>query len=118
MCRVAVVILCLFAANSFAQEFTVRHEAVPMRDGGNLATDIYIPPGSGTHPVLVVRTPYGKAGERGDGEYLARRGYVVLAQDCRGRFESPGKFYGFLNEGPDGYDTIEWAAAQPWSDGK
>lgn len=89
-----------------------------MRDGITLATDIYMPPGTGKFPVLVCRTPYGKAGVRGDATYLASRGYVVLAQDCRGRFESQGDFYGFINEGQDGYDTIEWAASQQWSNGQ
>jgi len=41
-----------------------------------------------------------------------------VAQDCRGRFESEGEFYGYANEPPDGYDTVEWIAEQPWSDGK
>jgi putative CocE/NonD family hydrolase len=69
-------------------------------------------------PVLLYRTPYNKNGLRNDAEYFARRGYVVVAQDCRGRFGSEGDFYPFVNEGLDGYDTIEWAAAQPWSNGK
>jgi putative CocE/NonD family hydrolase len=94
-----------------------------MRDGVKLATDVYRPARggqavSGKFPVLVTRTPYNKAGTRGNGEYLARRGFVVVAQDCRGRFASEGDFYAFLNEGKDGYDTIEWAAVQPWSNGK
>ncbi len=105
-------------AGAAAEEFSIRTEMVPMRDSVKLATDIYLPSGGGKRPVLVVRTPYDKAGERGDAEYLARRGYVVLAQDVRGRFASEGRFYAFVNEGPDGYDTIEWAAAQPWSDGQ
>ncbi len=92
-------------------------EMVRMRDGVALATDVYLPEGTGKFPVLVCRTPYGKGGVHGDAAYLAKRGYVVLAQDCRGRFASEGSFYGFVNEGPDSYDTIEWAARQPWSDG-
>jgi hypothetical protein len=91
---------------------------VPMRDGVKLATDIYLPAGESKHPVLIVRTPYDKSGARGDATYLAHQGYVVLAQDVRGRFASEGRFYAFVNEGPDGYDTIEWAAAQSWSDGQ
>ncbi|MCW5980569.1 MAG: CocE/NonD family hydrolase [Bryobacteraceae bacterium] len=114
------------AAIGAAQEFdsfTVSTEMVAMRDGVKLATDIYRPARSGQavderFPVLLVRTPYNKAGVRGDAEYLARRGYVVAAQDCRGRFASEGEFYAFLNEGKDGYDAIEWAGAQPWSNGK
>ena len=123
-CRIAVFFALAVAAG--AQEFdssTVSTEMVAVRDGVKLATDVYRPArngqaAAGRFPVLLVRTPYNKAGSRGDGEYLARRGYVVLAQDCRGRFASEGDFYAFLNEGKDGYDAIEWAAAQPWSNGK
>jgi hypothetical protein len=99
-------------------QLTPRTEMVPMRDRVRLATDVYLPTGAGKFPVLVCRTPYGKAGVHGDAVYLASRGYVVLAQDCRGRFASEGRFYGFVNEGPDSYDAIEWAARQPWSDGQ
>jgi len=96
---------------------------VAMRDGVKLATDIYRParngaPVDGKFPVLLYRTPYNKVGAGRETSYFARHGYVVLSQDCRGRFASEGDFYPFLNEGPDGYDTIEWAAAQPWSNGK
>ncbi|HVT91913.1 MAG TPA: CocE/NonD family hydrolase [Bryobacteraceae bacterium] len=101
-----------------AGTFSFSTVMVPMRDSVALATDIYRPEGAGKHPVLVYRSPYGRGGAKGDATYLAARGYVVVAQDVRGRFDSHGSFYPFLNEGPDGYDTIEWAARQPWSNGK
>ena len=121
-----ITLLLALAVAAAAQEFdsfAVSTEMVAMRDGVKLATDLYRParsgqPVSGRFPVLLVRSPYNKAGARRDGEYLARHGYVVLAQDCRGRFASQGDFYAFVNEGKDGYDAIEWAAAQPWSNGK
>jgi hypothetical protein len=96
---------------------------VAMRDGVRLATDIYLPskdgaPVSGRFPVIVIRTPYRKASIKPTGLSLASHGYAVVAQDCRGRFDSEGEFYAFVNEGTDGYDTIEWAAAQEWSNGK
>ena len=96
---------------------------VAMRDGVRLATDVYLPPVSGEagtkrYPVLVYRSPYGRGGAKGDARYLTARGYVVVAQDVRGRADSEGDFFPFVQEGPDGYDTIEWAAAQPWSNGK
>ncbi len=91
---------------------------VPMRDGVKLSTDVYRPDAPGRYPVVISRTPYNKAGLRGVSEYFAERGYVALAQDVRGRFESEGDFYPFVNEGLDGYDAIEWAARQPWSTGK
>ena len=110
------------AAQPF-DSFSVSETMVVMRDGVKLATDVYRPARQGTpvderFPVLVTRSPYNKEGARGSGEYFARRGYVVVAQDCRGRFRSEGSFYAFVNEGLDGYDTIEWAAAQPFSNGK
>src|ERR1700693_4531258 len=115
----------------------VKDVMVPMRDGVKLATDIYYPakdgaPVPGKFPVLVSRTPYGKNPtpppdgsmtpeqqiRQNPATYFASRGYVVVLQDCRGRFNSEGVFYLDVNEGPDGYDTVEWAARQPWSNGK
>ncbi len=102
--------------------FTMEAVSTPMRDGVRLAGDLYHPAHDdkaveGKLPVLIQRTPYSKAALARSAKYLARRGYVVLVQDCRGRYASEGDFYPFLNEGLDGYDTIEWAAAQPWSNG-
>ena len=93
---------------------------VPMRDGIVLRADILRPAANEKFPVLVYRTPYGKdAAQR---EYMtfkhaADRGYAVVVQDVRGRFQSEGEFRPYENEGPDGYDTIEWAARQSWSNG-
>ncbi len=98
---------------------------IPMRDGVHLATDIYFPALRGTtvskkFPVILERTPYDKAaaGNVMNGAYFARRGYVCAIQDVRGRFASEGEWYPFAKEAPDGYDTVEWLAAQKWSDGK
>ena len=97
-----------------------RHLAVPMRDGVTLYADLYRPAREGKFPVLVVRTPYGV---QRDGVHhtlidFAQHGYAVLNQDVRGRYESEGKWDPFRYEANDGYDTIEWAAKQPWSSGK
>ena len=98
---------------------------VPMRDSLRLATDIYIPARNGTRadgpfPVILERTPYDKAaaGSVTKGKYFARRGYACAIQDVRGRFKSDGEWYAFAKEAPDGYDTVEWLAAQSWCDGK
>lgn len=108
-------------------DFVVERDImVEMRDGVRLATDVYRPaengePLPGRFPALLVRTPYDKGHPTRvlqQGEYFSRRGYVVVIQDCRGRYNSEGDFYIFVNEGPDGYDTVEWIARQPWSDGK
>lgn len=94
--------------------------AVPMRDGVVLRADIYKPTTSGPFPVLVYRTPYNKADAVSDHltvQHAVERGYAVVLQDVRGRYASDGSFEAYRQEGNDGYDTIEWAAAQPWSNG-
>lgn len=90
----------------------------PMRDGIVLRADVYRPTTAGPWPTIVVRTPYKKEVEDLRALYYARRGYAVVVQDVRGRFASPGEWTPMVNEKQDGYDTIEWAAAQPWSTGK
>jgi len=107
----------------------VKNVMVPMRDGVKLATDVYLPAAGGAvapgrYPVLVSRTPYGKDPAPSSPEsenlayHFAQLGYAVVVQDCRGRYHSQGTFYIDINEGKDGYDTVEWAAQQPWSNGK
>lgn len=91
---------------------------VPMRDGVNLATDIYRPDEEGRFPVILVRTPYKKEKFERIARSYARRGYVAAVQDCRGRFASGGTWEPWINEPKDGYDTIEWLAGQRWSNGK
>jgi putative CocE/NonD family hydrolase len=90
---------------------------VPMRDGVTLSADVYRPAGEGKFPVLLQRTPYDRRDPK-TGLKLASNGYVVVLQDTRGRFDSGGEFYPFRNESADGYDTVEWAAALPYADGK
>jgi putative CocE/NonD family hydrolase len=115
-----------------------RDVMVQMRDGVRLAADIYRPARGGrplerATPVILERTPYGKAmASRAEVEagmtepmeratvaaHFVRHGYVVIYQDCRGRHGSEGEFVKYLSEGPDGYDTLAWIAAQPWCDGR
>ncbi len=89
-----------------------------MRDGITLKADIYRPTADGKYPVLLQRTPYDKNNARLFGMKAAARGYVVIVQDVRGRFTSEGEWYPFRHELQDGYDTVEWAAALPQSNGK
>lgn len=93
-----------------------------MRDGTTLRANIYRPAGEGQWPVLLTRLPYGKDFPLGtsvmDPAQVARRGYVVIVQDTRGRMASEGEWTPFINEGLDGVDTIEWAARLPYSNGK
>src|SRR5881628_2237696 len=97
-----------------------RNVPVPMRDGVVLRADIYRPEVPGRFPTLVLRTPYGKDGllESGEEPTLSRApraGYALVVQDVRGRYNSDGEFRPYQQEGKDGYDTVEWAAVQPWS---
>ncbi len=96
-----------------------------MRDGTVLRSDIYHPDAEGKFPVLLCRTPYDKSAEKQVeiGPRMAERGYVVVLQDVCGRYASDGEFQpGFYSsdhrDSQDGYDTVEWAAGLPWSDGK
>lgn len=94
--------------------------AVPMRDGVVLRADLFRPKATGPFPVLVYRTPYDKnAAVTGyqTVRHAVERGYVVVMQDVRGRYASSGSFEAYRQEGQDGYDTIEWAAVQSWSNG-
>jgi uncharacterized protein len=106
------------AADDRYQVTVERGVAAKMRDGVTLRADIYRPKAEGKFPVLLTRTPYDKTGTMGFGLRAAARGYVVIAQDVRGRYTSEGDWYPFKNESADGYDTVEWAAALPYSNGK
>ena len=98
---------------------------VPMRDGVRLACDVYLPPrDSETNaedrwPAILMRTPYLKSSEMAleVARYYTGKGYAYVAMDVRGRGDSEGEFTPYVNDGRDGYDTIEWLAAQSWSDG-
>src|SRR6478735_3899698 len=107
----------LQAAESY-EVTTERGVTVTMRDGVILRADIYRPNVDGQFPVLLQRTPYNKSGGVGFGLKAAARGYVVIVQDVRGRYTSDGELYTFKHEPDDGYDTIEWAASLPYSNGK
>ena len=115
-----------------------RDVMIPMRDGVRLATDIYRPAQEGRtvegrYPVILERTPYDKtAASRSErtaenptpisraevASFFVSRGYVVVYQDCRGRYHSEGRFTKYLSEGQDGYDTLTWLVQQPWCNGK
>ena len=95
---------------------------VPMRDGARLATDVVRPDAPGRFPVLINRGPYGKDSYLDNPDhsiwFFPRNGYVLLSQDVRGRFNSEGEYNPLFQEARDGYDTVEWAARQPWSSGR
>lgn len=92
---------------------------VPMRDGTLLSADVYFPAGGvdgGPYPAVVNRTPYDNQGSANLAlaRHLTAHGYAVVLQDVRGKHDSDGDWLPFRHEGPDGYDTIEWVAEQPW----
>jgi len=113
----ASALLLLTAADRPAVRFRF-NVPVRIRDGVTLAAHVFLPEGEGKYPVILIRTPYGKEGEQGGAVYFAERGYAVVTQDTRGRNDSDGEWYAFRNEADDGYDSIEWAASQSWSNGK
>jgi uncharacterized protein len=125
--RVATLVVTLVAVSlqqspARAQSSATRLTdiAIPMRDGVILRADVWLPSSSGRFPTLVYRTPYGKqfaSKEWTTFDKAAAHCYVVIIQDVRGRYASDGEFVPYQHEGKDGYDTIEWAAHQPWSDG-
>lgn len=119
---IAVLIFAPFPRIARAAEqhsVTVEHGVkATMRDGTVLRADIYRPNEQGKFPVLLQRTPYNKSGEVEFGHRAAAAGYVVIIQDVRGRYTSEGEWYPFKHESQDGYDTVEWAAALPYSNGK
>lgn len=120
--RLILVALALGCGFTFAAggQYSVEVERgvrAEMRDGVSLVADIYRPDAEGAYPVLLQRTPYNRNGGEMQGRELASHGYIVVVQDVRGRYDSGGEWYPFLNETRDGYDTVEWAALLPGSNG-
>ncbi len=107
-----------------AEEYTVREVRgvkAMMRDRVRISVDIYRPAGDGKFPGLLVQTPYNNntLGLMNRARWFARRGYAVALADCRGRFDSEGEwdpFQAVLKT--DGFDLVEWLAAESWCDGK
>ena len=126
------------AALEHAPDYTLVSDVmVAMRDGVHLATDIYIPTSARDaatrFPVVLERTPYDKTapsrsertpanpkplGRAEVAAFFTRQGYVVVYQDCRGRYKSEGEFVKYLSDGNDGYDTCAWIVKQSWCNGK
>lgn len=97
--------------------------SVSARDGAVLATDLYFPASggvilSGRHPVILFRTPYNRQGAAVEMRRYARLGYIGVAQDCRGRYDSTGEFVPYQNEANDGYDAMSWICRQAWCNGR
>ena len=99
-------------------------EFATLRDGVKLAANVFRPQGSGPWPVVLSRTPYLKDGRGGPDQLAAQArkytdaGYVFVLQDVRGNVHSQGFYQAYVTDIEDGYDSVEWAASQPWSNGK
>src|SRR6185503_19275920 len=117
---IGVLVVVSTVSQPIQGQARVQDELVPMRDGTKLAVSIYLPSGNGPWPAVLTRTPYGKdAGDpaKNEARYMAN-GYVRVLQDSRGKGKSEGTYRPFADDVEDGYDTIEWIAKQPWSNGK
>lgn len=120
-----VLLLMLLAASSAngrrsllsaAMGVMVDDVRVTAPDGTALATTVLRPWWRlGRMPTILIRTPYGR-GDTGRG--YARRGFAVVVQDMRGRHDSGGVFQPYTNDTQDGSATLDWIAAQPWSNGR
>jgi hypothetical protein len=121
LCLIAFAAAVLPGTAAFNQTSDViveRNVAMKTRDGVTLYADVYRPFGDQAVPVLLTRTPYDKSGGSEVGRLGALRGFMMVIQDVRGRYTSEGEWYPFKHEIEDGYDTVEWAAALPHSNGK
>jgi putative CocE/NonD family hydrolase len=110
-------------AGSYSQaQYTVkesRGHRVPMRDGVHLSVDIYKPAAAEKLPGILSITPYDNTGPREQARWFAKRGYVVVVADSRGRYDSEGVWDPFTaKHKTDGYDLVEWIAKQDWSNGR
>jgi uncharacterized protein len=108
--------------NSVYEVSVAKNEMVRMRDGVQLATDIYRPARNGSaidgkFPVILDRTPYNKDSISAAANYLVPHGYVVIAQDVRGRYRSEGRWFPIRDDPNDGFDLAKWIGSQPWFDG-
>jgi putative CocE/NonD family hydrolase len=100
---------------------TIYHIGVKMRDGVELATDVYLPNAAGKFPTLLVRDMYSNgttAVRQRYAKFATANGYAFVFQSVRGRYDSEGKWYPYFPEIDDGDDTITWIANQSWSNGK
>ena len=119
--RKLYLVLACCGCVAAAQKSIVKYLHVPvaMRDGVRLSTNAYLPSDHGRFPAILVRTPYNKGADiTPNYEAFVDRGYAVVVQDVRGRYESEGAFQPLTQETLDGDDTLNWIARQPWSDGK
>lgn len=118
MLRRAVILLLALGGAAPAQPVVQLHARIPMRDGVRLCTNVFRPALQGRFPAVLQRTPYRKSSQMTPSiRAFLDRGYAVVTQDVRGRYDSEGEFQQFVQEERDGADTIAWITRQAWSDG-
>ena len=115
---IAAAAFCSTLCGSASGSILQINVAVPMRDGVRLSANVFRPSASGRFPTILLRTPY----DKGDAltpnyQSFLNHGYAVVVQDVRGRYKSGGVFEPVNQEVNDGDDTLNWIAAQTWSDG-
>ena len=119
--RVPFVVLAAIVGLYAAVKEPVKllHMSMVTRDGVRLTANIFLPAEHAHVPTILIRTPYGKGTELiPNYQAFVDRGYAVVVQDVRGRYESEGTFEQLHHEPEDGDDTLNWIASQPWSNGK
>jgi putative CocE/NonD family hydrolase len=107
----------------YPKVITEKDVPITMPDGTVLSADVIRPDAPGRFPVLLYQNPYGTNGltnnNGGASNFTVQRGYVNLIVDGRGTGQSGGSWTPFSVQAQhDGYDLVQWAAHQPWSDGK
>ena len=115
--------IVVFAAGLLAAEpktpVALWRVPIPMRDGVRLSANVFLPSENAPLSAILVRTPYGKGTSLiPNYQAFVDRGYAVVIEDVRGRYDSEGAFEPLTQESGDGSDTIDWIARQPWSNGK
>lgn len=115
----ALCAVALAAAGTQNPPLRQLHVPVAMRDGVRLWANVFLPADRGRFPTILIRTPYGKGSSLvPNWQAFVDRGYAVVVEDVRGRYESEGTFEPLTQEPADGSDTLDWIARQSWSDGK
>lgn len=92
---------------------------IPLRDGTQLSATLYLPEeGVVPAPCLFDLTPFTGNRNHPRASLFAQHGFPVLVVDARGRGNSEGTFAPFIQEAKDGFDIVEWVAAQPFCNGQ
>jgi len=117
------IVLFFFGLSVYSQLLSPQQFMFPTSQGDSLEVDVYLPNSTGSFPVILIQTPYGKNSFRlglplGVVRNLSASNYAFVILDWRGRFSNASKALPGVGIGEDGYDLVEWIASQSWSTGK